>query len=115
MFDIDNILSFIEDSPEKILSGIAARVKQQRLTIKLTQAELSKRAGLPLATYRRFERTGEISLRSLIMLAIVLSETENFSKLFSSEKYSSIDDLLEKNNTRKRGVSSKSAKKPRNG
>jgi len=103
MSKTDNILSFIKNSPEQILSGLALRVKQQRLAGELTQAGLSLRAGVALPTYRRFERTGEISLRNLLLIAAALGETDGFAKLFSSEKYSSIDDVLNKNKPRKRG------------
>jgi transcriptional regulator with XRE-family HTH domain len=103
MSKIDNILSLIDNSPEQIMLGIAARVKRQRLSEKLTQATLSQRAGIPLPTYRRFERSGDISLRALVRLAVALSETEGFTKLFSTQKYASIADILNENTERKRG------------
>jgi hypothetical protein len=42
MSKIYNILSLIDNSPEQIMLGIAARVKRQRLSEKLTQATLSQ-------------------------------------------------------------------------
>ncbi|MEA4936074.1 MAG: helix-turn-helix transcriptional regulator [Paludibacter sp.] len=90
----DNILSLINLSPQTILQGIASRVKAGRLGLGYTQKELAVRAGIPLPTYRRFERSGEISLRGLVMLGISLNATEEFGFLFSSKSYASIDDLL---------------------
>ncbi|MEA4983717.1 MAG: helix-turn-helix transcriptional regulator [Paludibacter sp.] len=90
----DNILSLISHSPQEMMTGIATRVKERRLELRYTQRELAIRAGLPLPTYRRFERSGEIALRGLVMLGIALDATNEFSTLFSSKSYASIDDLL---------------------
>lgn len=92
--NIDNILSLIDLSPQVILQGIASRVKARRLDLGYTQKELAARAGIPLPTYRRFERSGEISLRGLVMLGISLKATEEFGTLFSSRSYASLDELL---------------------
>jgi transcriptional regulator with XRE-family HTH domain len=93
--DNDNILSLINFSPQELINGIAFRVKARRLELRYTQKELSARAGIPLPTYRRFERSGEIALRGLVMLGIALDATAEFSALFSSKSYASIDDLLQ--------------------
>jgi transcriptional regulator with XRE-family HTH domain len=90
----DHILSIIERSPDAIIKGIARRVKERRLEMALTQQGLAKRAGIPLPTYRRFERTGEISIRALVMLGVVMGMTEEFTALFTTQTYSSIDELL---------------------
>ncbi|MDR2384150.1 MAG: helix-turn-helix domain-containing protein [Tannerella sp.] len=103
--DINNtILSLIENTPDAILKGIADRVKARRLEWAYTQKALSLRSGIPLPTYRRFERTGEISVRGLILLGMALGMTDEFDALFSTKTYSNIDDLLKKERTvRKRG------------
>ncbi|GHT08669.1 hypothetical protein FACS189426_04840 [Bacteroidia bacterium] len=100
----DNILSLIEKTPDAILTGIAGRVKQRRLEMAYTQKEIAQRAGIPLPTYRRFERTGEISARSLVMLGMALAMTDAFENLFFEKQYGSMDDLLkDKSVNRKRG------------
>ncbi|MDR0792905.1 MAG: helix-turn-helix transcriptional regulator [Chitinophagaceae bacterium] len=83
--------------------GVAARVKQRRLESALTQKVLAKRAGIPLPTYRRFERTGEISFGSLVMLGMALGMTTEFTELFNVKTYHSIDDLLKQTKKRQRG------------
>ena len=90
----DNILSLIDNTPGNIMKGLVARVKERRLERVFTQKELAKRASIPLPTYRRFEKTGEISLRSLVMLGFALGMTEEFSTLFSTKTYKNIDELL---------------------
>ena len=104
----DNILSLIDKTPNLIMSGIAQRVKQRRLEKGWTQKMLAAKAGLSLPSYRRFESSGEISVRSLVMLAFALDMTDEFETLFSSKSYQSIDDILnaEQTKQRKRGLKS---------
>ena len=60
---MNNILLLNVANPSDIALQIAARVKARRLELNLTQEGLASRAGVKFATYRRFEQTGEISLR----------------------------------------------------
>lgn len=62
---MNNILSVIDEMPQDVAMRIARQVKARRLEMNLTQEGLCVRAGIKLPTYRRFERTGEISLRGL--------------------------------------------------
>lgn len=48
----------------------------------LTQAELAARSGVSLGSLKRFERTGEISLTSLLRLAETLDSLGPFHDLF---------------------------------
>ncbi|MDR1951230.1 MAG: helix-turn-helix transcriptional regulator [Bacteroidales bacterium] len=98
----DNILTFIEESVGEIQLVLAHRIKQRRLEKNLTQGELSARSGLSLASYRRFEKTGEISLKSLILVAKTLTISDDFMNLFNQVSYRSIEDVLEVKKTRKR-------------
>ena len=99
------ILSLINKTPDSLMSGIAQRVKQRRLEKGWTQNMLATKAGVSLASYRRFETSGEISLRSLVMLAFSLEMTDEFENLFSRKAYQSLDDILkaEQPKQRKRG------------
>jgi transcriptional regulator with XRE-family HTH domain len=101
----DNIITFVIDSPIAIMCSIAKRVKERRLEKNLTQKDLASRSGLSFGTYRRFETTGEISLRGLVMIALTLEITDDFDALFSSRSYSSMSELLnhKKIKQRKRG------------
>ena len=101
---IDNILSFDIVSPEGKAKALAERVKARRLEMNLTQEGLSVRSGLPLATYRRFERSGKISLDGLLHIAYALDALDDFDRLFESRKYTTLDEALEANQkNRKRG------------
>lgn len=102
----DNILSLIDKTPDSLMFGIAERVKQRRLEKGWTQKMLAAKAGLSYPSYRRFESSGEVALRSLVMLAFALDMTDEFEALFSNKTYQSIDELLkaEQPKQRKRGL-----------
>ncbi len=92
--------------PNEIAKDVALQEKATRKKKKLTQAELSARAGVSLASLKRFEQTGEISFVSLLKLAAVLDELDDFEKLFSSETYESIQEVIdERHRTSRRKIS----------
>ena len=64
------------------LGDIALRAKQKRLTLNLTQAELSARSGVSLASLKRFESSGRIAFASLLHIALVLGNLADFEYLF---------------------------------
>ncbi len=84
---------------------LARRVKAVRLDRGWTQQEVAERAGLTLATYRRFERTGKVSLERLLKLAVVLDARAGFDQLFAAPPARSVADLERRaeRQTRKRG------------
>ncbi|HAX50382.1 helix-turn-helix domain-containing protein [Muricomes intestini] len=84
--------------PKEIAKDIALQEKRKRKRRKLTQAELSERAGISLASLKRFEQTGEISFVSLIKIADILGEKEAFGKLFTSKEYQSIQEVIDERN-----------------
>ena len=84
--------------PEEIAKDIAKAEKSKRKKRKLTQEELSARAGISLGTLRRFEQTGEISFVSLLKIAAILDETDKFAELFTSREYASIQEVIDERN-----------------
>lgn len=69
-------------TPFDVQRELAARAKARRLELNITQAELAERSGVSLGSLRRFETTGEVSLRAFLELAFVLGELKEFSALF---------------------------------
>ena len=98
MGTMNNIVTFNISSPSDIALQIAARVKARRLELDLTQEGLAARAGVKFATYRRFEQTGEISLRGLLQVGFALNTLSEFDALFAQKQYQSLDDVLWKFN-----------------
>ncbi len=92
-------------TPFEMAEHLAKQAKKRRLKLNLSQKTLSERSDVSLATIKLFERTGKISLASLLKIALVLDCLKHFEELFPEqdpEKFHSLDDLL-KDNTRKRG------------
>jgi len=101
---IDNILSESKPNSKEICKAIADKVKARRLDLNMTQEGISKRTGVNISSYRRFERTGLISLEGLVKISFVLEMEKDFDKLFTQRIYQSIDDVIVSNFTeRKRG------------
>lgn len=101
---MNNIIAFNVSSPNDVAKQIAARVKARRLELNLTQEGLAARSGMKFATYRRFEQTGEISLRGLLQIGFALNALSDFDALFAHKQYQSLDDVLNGQDfVRKRG------------
>ena len=81
-------------TPKEMALQIASRVKSRRLELSLTQSGLAQRGGISLATYRRFETTGEISFSGLLRVAMAIDCLDEFSQLFTHTKYNSLDDVI---------------------
>lgn len=102
--EIDTI---IFSTPDALCKEIAFRVKERRLERNLTQKAFAKRSGVGYDAYRKFENTGEITLRNLLLCAVALNDTESFSNLFTQKAYQSIDELLKTQEAKKRRRGSK--------
>ena len=97
-------MSFNILTPNDVAKQIVARVKARRLELNLTQEGMAARAGLKFATYRRFEQTGEISLKGLLQIGFALNILSEFDALFAQKQYQSLYDVLnEQSVIRKRG------------
>lgn len=81
----------------KAQEAIAGNMRSRRLAMGLTQQGLAKRSRVSLATLRKFEQKGIISLESFLRLAMVLDTLEDMVKAteLSVAEYSSIDEILE--------------------
>lgn len=105
----DNMLSTKTDFsgflPGDLAKGIAARARERRLEMNLSQAALAKRSGVSLGTLKRFERTAEISLKNLLLLGTAMDSSDGFLNLFAERKYSSFEEAVESSSygARKRG------------
>lgn len=80
-------------SPEQVGQALAARHRRLRLEKGWKQSTLAERAGVSLASLRRFEASGRISLESLLRLAFALGRLEDFDGVFQAPPASSIAEL----------------------
>lgn len=86
---------------------LANDLRQHRVNKGFTQSGLAKRAGVSIATLRKFEQTGFISLESFLKIAMVLGLLEKIVNAISvvTSEFHTIDEVLQasKKRTRKRG------------
>ena len=82
------------ETPVSVAQSVAKRAKQRRTAMRLTQAELAKKAGLSLSTYRRFEQQGQIAFSGLLQIAFALDCLGDFNSLFASQSWATMDDML---------------------
>jgi transcriptional regulator with XRE-family HTH domain len=84
---------------------VASRARDLRLELNLSQQTLSKKSGVSYGSLKKFEQTGQISLESLLKLAVILGCMDDFNTLFLQrrvEKALSLDELID-DGKRKRG------------
>lgn len=84
----------IDKVPTDIVKEIAIKVRALRKEKKYTQHELAERANVSLASYKRFERTGQISFESLVQIAFVLGKMQDFESIFKLNEMGKIEKLF---------------------
>lgn len=99
----DQILAVPIQAPAEIERGLAERARALRLAADLTQEGLAERAGVSLGSLKRFERTGAVSLDSLIRIALALGATDGFDGLFAPRPFRTLDEVLATPQKRVRG------------
>lgn len=78
---------------------ISQRFKTIRKNRKVSQQRLSELSGVSYASIRRFEKTGDISLASLVKLALALQLYDDLDNLFKIQKeYKSIEEVISERN-----------------
>ena len=74
---------------------IAKRFRSIRKRRKISQERLSELSGVSYASIRRFEKTGDVSLASLVKMALALRLYDDLDNLFKEQiKYKSIEDVI---------------------
>ena len=89
------MLSFLPKAPNDIMQELLAKFKERRKSLGYTQTELATRSGVSLGSLKRFEGSGQISLESLLKLALVLECLEDFEEVCEPKEITpkSIEDL----------------------
>ncbi len=93
------------DTPETVMRNIAEQARTRRLQVGFTQEGLANRSGVSYGTLKKFEHTGQISLKSLLKIALVLDVLDDFKTLFvkNTTSFESLDELLKEEKKPKRG------------
>lgn len=90
-FDIKDFVNVETD--QSIMDGLVIRFVKRRKESELTQKELSRRSGVSYGSIRRFESTGDISLRSLLRMSSTIGCLKDFDHLFEHEIIKNIKDM----------------------
>lgn len=78
-------MALIVVSVDSLLRSLGARLRDARLLREWSLEEVAIRSGVPLSTYRRLERSGEGSLRTLARVAVALGRQAELAALFPVE------------------------------
>ena len=81
-------------TPNDLSKVIANNAQACRKKLNLSRQRLSEMSGVSFGSIRRFEETGEISLKSLLKVAIVLDCADEFEQLFNQPEPKSIQEII---------------------
>lgn len=95
---IDNMISKYK-LPSEIQRSLSSSFRTARKARKHSRKEASIRSGVPEATIRRFEDSGEISLRQFLMLCDAYGSPKATDSLFPKPAPRSMDELIAMSNT----------------
>ena len=80
LYDLSEFVDIL--TPEAEALKLAERFAKRRKEKKLTQRKAAQLACVSYSSLRRFENTGEISLRSLLRIAYAIGYIHDFEKVF---------------------------------
>ena len=83
---------------------LSRHLRSLRLRRGLTQAGLAKRSGVKLATLRKFEQKGQVSLESFLKLLIVLDRLQPLVDAVEPRKtiFKTMEEVLEEDGSSER-------------
>jgi len=85
------------DSPSDVQEKIAKQFLYIRKWTKHSRKIASKRTGVPEATIRHFENSGEISFRQFLMLVKIYGDLSSFDNSFPQPKARTMSELIKQN------------------
>ena len=86
--------SLIWQTTEEIDLEIAQRLRKIRKRKALSQESLALKSGVSLGSIKRFENTGEISLKSLTKIATALECVNDLQNIFADVAYRNIEEVV---------------------
>ena len=85
---------FLPDSPREVQDHLAEALRQRRRARKHSRQKAAEVSGVPSATLRRFETTGEISLRQFLMLCAAYGDLAHAFELLPEPEPATMAELL---------------------
>ena len=87
-------IRFLSKSPREVQDHLAAALRQRRRARKHSRQKAAEASGVPAPTIRRFETSGEISLRQFLMLCAPYGDLKRAEALFPEPGPTTMDELL---------------------
>ncbi|MEM6797790.1 MAG: helix-turn-helix transcriptional regulator [Acidobacteriota bacterium] len=84
---------YVLHTPEEIAQQLAGKVRALRLHQGLKQSTLAARSGVSLGSLKRFESTGQGSLKNLLRIVLALGRLDDFIPILEAPPARSIDEL----------------------
>lgn len=81
-------------TPVELSANDATAAESRRIALGLTQRDLADAAGVSLATWKKFARTGQGSLRLVAAAASALHCAQGIAALFPAPEVRTLDDIL---------------------
>lgn len=94
--------SFNLTTPEETAKNLAEKIRSLRLQRHWKQATLADHAGVSLASLRRFEHSGQISMQHFLRLVFALGRLQDLDTILLPPKAGSIAELEKLTSTVKR-------------
>jgi len=91
------MIDMIQKTPAMLGHTIANNVRIRRKARKISMKRLSEMSGVSYGSIKRFETSGEISLTSLLKIALVLDCADDFNELFTNNEPMSIQEIIDGN------------------
>ncbi|MCR5758981.1 MAG: helix-turn-helix transcriptional regulator [Bacteroidales bacterium] len=82
-----------DHSPERLLKVLSSDFRRRRLEKGMSRKHLSDLSGVPAPTIAKFERQNKISLESFARCCISMGYFDELSKVLSSAKYRTLEEL----------------------
>lgn len=75
-------MSIMLKTPTEVMKELGLKARAKRLSRNLSQSGMAARSGVSLGSLKRFETTGQISLESLLKIAMSLNCMRDFEEVF---------------------------------
>lgn len=76
----------LEPTPYEMGLKLAQRHRVMRKRLKISQKEMAERSGVSLGSLKRFERSGKISMESLLKLVHLLGRLSDFDHVLNQKE-----------------------------
>lgn len=94
-------MDLILSKPSEVIKLLCTRLRTERLTRQMTQAEVAARAGIGVNTLSNLEAGRNVAFDSVVRVAMVLGRLDELENLFKP-KLDSLDDIARYENSLRR-------------